>query len=133
MPEEVTDELIYALERILLDGGGLKMIVSTIIAIVFIVNVLKILARAGQKNKKVISVPKNMSDPVQQYGHQNVKDDWQQESLYINSMEDRRSDWLAMQIKEEQRDLTRISDMLDLKMSHEVNCEARDLIASSRD
>ena len=38
--------------------------------------------------------------------------------------DDRSSDWLAMQLKEEERAMVRISDMFQLKRQHSANCDA---------
>ena len=54
----------------------------------------------------------------------------EQESSYnedksFRKLEDRDNDWLAQQLAEERRSLIHISDMLDLKLSHEADCDAK--------
>ena len=45
----------------------------------------------------------------------------------ICQFENRHGDWLSCQIRDENRSVLQISDMLDLKYSHMLNCDAENL------
>lgn len=46
------------------------------------------------------------------------------EKVNLRSWEDRRNDWLARQMAEEQIAKRRVSEMFQMKMEHRYNCEA---------
>ena len=41
------------------------------------------------------------------------------------SMEDRSNDWLAKELREEKRALSRLSEMFEQQMEHKTHCDAR--------
>lgn len=48
-------------------------------------------------------------------------------SKRLTGMEDRQHDWLARQLAEERVAYRRMSDMFELKRSHEASCDARSI------
>ena len=74
--------------------------------------------------------PKDVKPQMSEQVHQKPPVKQEPESSYnedksFRKLEDRDNDWLAQQLAEERRSLIRISDMLDLKLSHEADCEAK--------
>ena len=62
--------------------------------------------------------PKAAAAPAKRYGSVSLKDS--SDNMFL---EDRNNDWLAKQMKEERKILSR-SDMLDLGAAHEKSCQA---------
>ncbi len=81
------------------------------------------LPKAGSPAYSLTPASSNYTAPPPQFTDHYSKDRMESHKA-LAMMEDRQDDWLARQLREESRRKLEISAMLDLKMSHEGNCDA---------
>ena len=121
--------------------SGIISLFSGVYVICILAVILKVISRVNQNTPRrgeerqkpsgvrVIERPVKSSGKNKQGGvAREVKDKGsiRNAGKAVASMEDRNNDWLAKQMREEQRILMR-GDMLDLGASHAANCEAGEI------
>ena len=102
------------------------VICNVLIVAVIVLSIKKKLTQAGKKTAsgKVGPNANNFNELISQYNKNSSKPSALKAENSMTLKDDRSSDWMARQLRDEALAMAKVSDMFQLKQSHINNCDA---------